>query len=189
MTQKSNEEIYKALKEEERTLSEKSVGWLNKAFKLKENHAAIGRSDGKVTFCDGGYSTALEGLQVFVFEDGKQITAYNWKIEDGTKNFRILYSTKTDKSGKIFFCLILRGDVPIIVGHAEDIEQETHYELLIHAWDTETGYIWVGDNRDGGLTRIDYLISGDMTGKQNFIENLIAQSYVQKTSKEEEKHE
>ena len=58
-----------------------------------------------------------------------------------------------------------------------------------YAWDTETGYIWVGDNRDGGLTRIDYLISGDMTGKQNFIENLIAQSYVQKTSKEEEKHE
>ena len=110
MTQKNNEEIYKALKEEERTLSEKSVGWLNKAFKLKENYAAIGRSDGKVTFCDGGYSTALEGLQVFVFKDGKQITAYNWKIEDGTKNFRILYSTKTDKSGKIFFCLILRGD-------------------------------------------------------------------------------
>lgn len=129
MTQKNNEEIYKALKEEERTLSEKSVGWLNKAFKLKENHAAIGRSDGKVTFCDGGYSIALEGLQVFVFKDGKQITAYNWKIEDGTKNFRILYSTKTDKSGKIFFCLILRGDVPIIVGHAEDVEQETHYEL------------------------------------------------------------
>lgn len=85
MTQKSNEEIYKALKEEERTLSEKSVGWLNKAFKLKENHAAIGRSDGNVTFCDGGYSTALEGLQVFVFEDGKQITAYNWKIEDAKK--------------------------------------------------------------------------------------------------------
>lgn len=108
---------------------------------------------------------------------------------NGTKNFRILYSTKTDKSGKIFFCLILRGDVPIIVGHAEDVEQETHYELLIHAWDTETGYIWVGDNRDGGLTRIDYLISGDMTGKQNFIENLITQSYVQKTSEEEEKHE
>ena len=66
MMQKNNEEIYKALKKEERTLSEKSVGWLKKAFKLKENHAAIGRSDGKVTFCDGGYSTALEGLQCFV---------------------------------------------------------------------------------------------------------------------------
>ena len=49
---------------------------------ITAQNAAIGRSDGKVTFCDGGYSTALEGLQVFVFEDGKQITAYNWKIED-----------------------------------------------------------------------------------------------------------
>ena len=105
------------------------------------------------------------------------------------RTFGFCYSTKTDKSGKIFFGLILRGDVPIIVGHTEDIEQETHYELLVHAWDTETGYIWVGDNQDGGLTRIDYLISGNTTGKQNCIENLIAQSYVQKTSKEEEKHE
>ena len=37
--------------------------------------------------------------------------------------------------------------------------------------------------------RIDYLISGNMTGKQNFVENLIAQNYLQKTSEEEEKHE
>lgn len=107
----------------------------------------------------------------------------------GTKSFRVLCSTKNDKSGKIFFCLIIRGDVPIIVGHAEDIEQETHYELLIHAWDTETGYIWVGDNRDDGLTRIDYLISGNATGKQNFIEKLTAQSYLQKNSEEVKKHE
>lgn len=189
MMQKSNEEIYKALSEAERNLAEKNVGWMDKASKRKENHAAIGKASGEVVFYDGEYVSTLEGLQVFVFKDGKQITAYNWKIEDGTKSFRVLCSTKNDKSGKIFFCLIIRGDVPIIVGHAEDIEQETHYELLIHAWDTETGYIWVGDNRDGGLTRIDYLISGDMTGKQNFIENLIAQSYVQKTSEEEEKHE
>lgn len=78
---------------------------------------------------------------------------------------------------------------PIIVGHTKDVEQETCYELLIHVWDTETGYIWFGDNRDSGLMRIDYLISGNMTGKQNFVENLIAQNYLQKTSEEEEKHE
>lgn len=189
MTQKSNEEIYKSLSEEERNVTVTSVELTDKAFKGKTDYSAIARLNGKVVFREGEYFATLEGLQLFVFKNGKQITAYNWKIEDGTKNFRILYSTKTDKSGKIFFGLILRGDVPIIVGHTEDIEQETHYELLVHAWDTETGYIWVGDNQDGGLTRIDYLISGNTTGKQNFIENLIAQSYVQKTSKEEEKHE
>lgn len=35
MTQKNNENIYKALKEEERTLSEKNVVWMKKAFKRK----------------------------------------------------------------------------------------------------------------------------------------------------------
>lgn len=73
--------------------------------------------------------------------------------------------------------------------HTEEIEQESQYNLLIHAWDTETGYIWVGDNRDDGLTRIDYLISGNATGKQNFIEKLTAQSYLQKNSEEVKKHE
>ena len=156
MTQKSNEEIYKSLSEEERNVTVTSVELTDKAFKGKTDYSAIARLNGKVVFREGEYFSTLEGLQLFVFKNGKQITAYNWKIEDGTKNFRILYSTKTDKSGKIFFGLILRGDVPIIVGHTEDIEQETHYELLVHAWDTETGYIWVGDNQDGGLTRIDY---------------------------------
>ena len=41
------------------------------------------------------------------------------------KNFQVLCSMKTDKSGKIFFCLIIRGDAPIIVGHTEEIEQES----------------------------------------------------------------
>lgn len=189
MTQKNNENIYKALKEEERTLSEKNFVWMKKAFKRKENYAALGNMDGKLVFCEGEYPSYLEGFRMIIFKDGKQIAAYNWKIEDGIDDFQGLFSMKTDKSGKIFFCLILIGDVPLIVGHTEDTEQETHYELLVHAWDTETGYIWVGDNQDGGLTRIDHLISGNTTGKQNCIENLIAQSYVQKTSKEEEKHE
>lgn len=132
MTQKSNEEIYKSLSEEERNVTVTSVELTDKAFKGKTDYSAIARLNGKVVFREGEYFSTLEGLQLFVFKNGKQITAYNWKIEDGTKNFRILYSTKTDKSGKIFFGLILRGDVPIIVGHTEDIEQETHYELLVH---------------------------------------------------------
>lgn len=135
MTQKSNEEIYKSLSEEERNVTVTSVELTDKAFKGKTDYSAIARLNGKVVFREGEYFSTLEGLQLFVFKNGKQITAYNWKIEDGTKNFRILYSTKTDKSGKIFFGLILRGDVPIIVGHTEDIEQETHYELLCEVLD------------------------------------------------------
>ena len=119
MTQKSNEEIYKSLSEEERNVTVTSVELTDKAFKGKTDYSAIARLNGKVVFREGEYFSTLEGLQLFVFKNGKQITAYNWKIEDGTKNFRILYSTKTDKSGKIFFGLILRGDVPIIVGHTK----------------------------------------------------------------------
>ena len=184
MTQKNSENIYKALKEEERTLLEKNVTWMEKAFKRKEGYVTFGNAGGELVFCEGEFLSYLEGFQTIILKDGKQIAAYNWKIEDGIKNFQVLCSMKTDKSGKIFFCLIIRGDAPIIVGHTEEIEQESQYNLLIHAWDTETGYIWVGDNRDDGLTRIDYLISGNATGKQNFIEKLTAQSYLQKNSEE-----
>lgn len=100
MTQKSNEEIYKSLSEEERNVTVTSVELTDKAFKGKTDYSAIARLNGKVVFREGEYFSTLEGLQLFVFKNGKQITAYNWKIEDGTKNFRILYSTKTDKSGK-----------------------------------------------------------------------------------------
>ena len=48
MMQKSNEEIYKALSEAERNLAEKNVGWMDKASKRKENHAAIGKASGEV---------------------------------------------------------------------------------------------------------------------------------------------
>lgn len=161
MTQKNSENIYKALKEEERTLLEKNVTWMEKAFKRKEGYVTFGNAGGELVFCEGEFLSYLEGFQTIILKDGKQIAAYNWKIEDGIKNFQVLCSMKTDKSGKIFFCLIIRGDAPIIVGHTEEIEQESQYNLLIHAWDTETGYIWVGDNRDDGLTRIDYLISGN----------------------------
>lgn len=189
MTQKNSENIYKALKEEEHTLLEKNVTWMEKAFKRKEGYVTFGNAGGELVFCEGEFLSYLEGFQTIILKDGKQIAAYNWKIEDGIKNFQVLCSMKTDKSGKIFFCLIIRGDAPIIVGHTEEIEQESQYNLLIHAWDTETGYIWVGDNRDDGLTRIDYLISGNATGKQNFIEKLTAQSYLQKNSEEVKKHE
>lgn len=134
MTQKNSENIYKALKEEERTLLEKNVTWMEKAFKRKEGYVTFGNAGGELVFCEGEFLSYLEGFQTIILKDGKQIAAYNWKIEDGIKNFQVLCSMKTDKSGKIFFCLIIRGDAPIIVGHTEEIEQESQYNLLIHAW-------------------------------------------------------
>ena len=141
---------------------------------------------------DGEDTSFLEGIHAFLLKNGKLDAECSWKSENGVENLPIWYSTYTGNSGKIFFSFVIRGNetkAPIIVGHTKEIEPENCYELLLHAWDAETGYIWVGDNRDGGLTRIDYLISGNMTGKQDSIEKLIAQSYLQKTSEEEEKHE
>lgn len=82
MTQKSNEEIYKSLSEEERNVTVTSVELTDKAFKGKTDYSAIARLNGKVVFREGEYFSTLEGLQLFVFKNGKQITAYNWKIED-----------------------------------------------------------------------------------------------------------
>lgn len=62
MTQKNNENIYKALKEEERTLSEKNFVWMKKAFKRKENYAALGNMGGKLVFCEG--ESHADGLSV-----------------------------------------------------------------------------------------------------------------------------
>lgn len=48
MTQKSNEEIYKSLSEEERNVTVTSVELTDKAFKGKTDYSAIARLNGKV---------------------------------------------------------------------------------------------------------------------------------------------
>lgn len=50
MTQKNSENIYKALKEEERTLLEKNVTWMEKAFKRKEGYVTFGNAGGEFRF-------------------------------------------------------------------------------------------------------------------------------------------
>lgn len=123
MMQKSNEEIYKALSEAERNLAEKNVGWMDKASKRKENHAAIGKASGEVVFYDGEYVSTLEGLQVFVFKDGKQITAYNWKIED-------TYSE-------------LSGDISVDINHYEigEMPASTKEYYLSYGNDFDTAWL------------------------------------------------
>ena len=64
MTQKSNEEIYKSLSEEERNVTVTSVELTDKAFKGKTDYSAIARLNGKVVFREGEYFSTLEGLQL-----------------------------------------------------------------------------------------------------------------------------
>lgn len=87
MTQKNNEEIYKALKEEERTLSEKSVGWLNKAFKLKENH---GKIEGK------GISFTYDGLVHYLAHAG------NYEKNMATGKMTTYYDNDCQAVGNFF---------------------------------------------------------------------------------------
>ena len=101
MTQKSNEEIYKSLSEEERNVTVTSVELTDKAFKGKTDYSAIARLNGKVVFREGEYFSTLEGLQLFVFKNGKQITAYPpkasvWIPNVCGKSSRI-FSTSTAK--------------------------------------------------------------------------------------------
>ena len=57
------------------------------------------------------------------------------------------------------------------------------------AWGAEMGYLWEGDGKIQGLTRIDYLLSGNLGETQNPIEKLVEQMYFQKTTSEETNHE
>ena len=89
MTQKSNEEIYKALKEEERTLLEKNVGWLNKAFKLKENMQLLGDPMVRSPFVTGDIAPLLRDFR-FLFskmENRSQPTIGKLKMELRTFGF------------------------------------------------------------------------------------------------------
>ena len=51
----------------------------------------------------------------------------------------------------------------------------------------EMGYLWVGDGKNEGLTRMDYLLSGNLN--RNPIEKLIDQMYFQNAASEGTNHE
>lgn len=89
MTQKNDENIYKALKEEERTLSEKNFVWMKKAFKRKENYAALGNMDGKLVFCEGEYPSYLEGFRMIIFRMESRLPHTTGKLKMGLMIFRV----------------------------------------------------------------------------------------------------
>lgn len=106
MTQKSNEEIYKSLSEEERNVTVTSVELTDKAFKGKTDYSAIARLNGKVVFREGEYFSTLEGLQLFVFKNGKQITATIGKLRMELRTFGFCTArkpTNLEKSSSALF--------------------------------------------------------------------------------------
>ena len=76
---------------------------------------------------------------------------------------------------------------PIILGCPDDFEPDAFYEVFVHAWGAEMGYLWVGDGKNEGLTRMDYLLSGNLN--RNPIEKLIDQMYFQNAASEGTNHE
>lgn len=76
---------------------------------------------------------------------------------------------------------------PIILGCPDDFEPDDFYEVFVHAWGAEMGYLWEGDGKNEGLTRMDYLLSGNLN--RNPIEKLIDQMYFQNATSEGTNHE
>ena len=88
----------------------------------------------------------------------------------------------------------LKKYVPIVVcGDVLYYYNGYYYEaiglekLMVHACDEEMGYLWVGDGKNEGLTRMDYLLSGNLN--RNPIEKLIDQMYFQNATSEGTNHE
>lgn len=63
MTQKNSENIYKALKEEERTLLEKNVTWMEKAFKRKEGYVTFGNAGVNLYFAKENFFPTLKDFR------------------------------------------------------------------------------------------------------------------------------
>ena len=76
---------------------------------------------------------------------------------------------------------------PIVIDSSDEFELDGFYELMVHACDEEMGYLWVGDGKNEGLTRMDYLLSGNLN--RNPIEKLIDQMYFQNAISEGTNHE
>ena len=130
MTQKSNEEIYKSLSEEERNVTVTSVELTDKAFKGKTDYSAIARLNGKVVFREGEYFSTLEGLQLFVFKNGKQITAYNWKIEDVVVFDSVSRMSRNAEEGFTLYEDLYHKGIRLVFLKEHHIDTETYKKAL-----------------------------------------------------------
>ena len=195
MTQNEYDKWYRELNEAQKEATDEFYAWKEKASKGKDCYADIGitRINGKaeVALREGEYISPFRGFQMSLKQNGRILSSCNWRCEDGVEKFPLLFSTKTFKSGKIAAGIFVRDGAmqsPIILGCPDDFEPDAFYEVFVHAWGAEMGYLWEGDGKIQGLTRIDYLLSGNLGETQNPIEKLVEQMYFQKTTSEETNH-
>ena len=178
MTQNEYDKWYRELNEAQKEATDEFFAWKEKASKGKDCYADIGitRINGKaeVALREGEYISPFRGFQMSLKQNGRILSSCNWRCEDGVEKFPLLFSTKTFKSGKIAAGIFVRDGAmqsPIILGCPDDFEPDAFYEVFVHAWGAEMGYLWEGDGKIQGLTRIDYLLSGNLGETQNPIEN------------------
>lgn len=164
---------------------------LNKVFKGKDNYAGIAVMPEKYApvVRENKEAYPLNEIQVIIKKNGEPFVKCGWKSDDGTSNFPLQFSAKTSKSGQISGSVFVRGQMesPIVIDSSDEFELDGFYELMVHACDEEMGYLWVGDGKNEGLTRMDYLLSGNLN--RNPIEKLIDQMYFQNATSEGTNHE
>lgn len=162
MTQNEYDKWYRELNEAQKEATDEFFAWKEKASKGKDCYADIGitRINGKaeVALREGEYISPFRGFQMSLKQNGRILSSCNWRCEDGVEKFPLLFSTKTFKSGKIAAGIFVRDGAmqsPIILGCPDDFEPDAFYEVFVHAWGAEMGYLWEGDGKIQGLTRID----------------------------------
>ena len=191
MTQKNCENEIRELSRDQQEMLDEHIDRLNKVFKGKDNYAGIAVMSEKYApvVRENKEAYPLNEIQVIIKKNGEPFVKCGWKSDDGTSNFPLQFSAKTSKSGQISGSGFVRGQMesPIVIDSSDEFELDGFYELMVHACDEEMGYLWVGDGKNEGLTRMDYLLSGNLN--RNPIEKLIDQMYFQNATSEGTNHE
>ncbi len=181
MLQKNCENEIRELSRDQQEMLDEHIDRLNKVFKGKDNYAGIAVMPEKYApvVRENKEAYPLNEIQVIIKKNGEPFVKCGWKSDDGTSNFPLQFSAKTSKSGQISGSVFVRGQMksPIVIDSSDEFELDGFYELMVHACDEEMGYLWVGDGKNEDLTRMDYLLSGNLN--RNPIEKLIDQMYFQ----------
>jgi hypothetical protein len=191
MTQKNCENEIRELSRDQQEMLDEHIDRLNKVFKGKDNYAGIAVMSEKYApvVRENKEAYPLNEIQVIIKKNGEPFVKCGWKSDDGTSIFPLQFSAKTSKSGQISGSVFVRGQMesPVVIDSSDEFELDGFYELMVHACDEEMGYLWVGDGKNEGLTRMDYLLSGNLN--RNPIEKLIDQMYFQNATSEGTNHE
>ena len=191
MLQKNCENEIRELSRDQQEMLDEHIDRLNKVFKGKDNYAGIAVMPEKYApvVRENKEAYPLNEIQVIIKKNGEPFVRCSWKSDEGTSSFPLQFSAKTSKSGQISGSVFVRGQMksPIVIDSSDEFELDGFYELMVHACDEEMGYLWVGDGKNEDLTRMDYLLSGNLN--RNPIEKLIDQMYFQNATSEGTNHE